>query len=245
MKDIIFFSTVDGVADVCPIITADQCLPKWASLAKERFVKEKSTRNDRFNHIYQCPGIFDLYNYGFVVTAWHDFIIKTEFGKAGFAWKIPHEEISLLMNGVDVIGTHQQQIAEFLPKRPTTIGQPIKINTPWHVIAPKGVKFIVLPIAYPDTFEFDSHIGILDPGVSSEINIQLNWNVKDGETLVKAGTPLMHMIPISEEKFNLICRDATEYDKKWIKKRNFLNNFTFKLKRNIIKEFYHKHFSGK
>jgi hypothetical protein len=62
--------------------------------------------------------------------------------------------------------------------------------------------------------------------------------------LIKAGTPLAHFIPISEEKFNLVCRDATENDKKWLRKRNFFNNFTFKLKRNLIKDFYHKHFNG-
>jgi hypothetical protein len=245
MKDIIFFSTVEGVADACPILPANQVTTKWASLAKEQYIKEKSHRNDRFSHLFQCPGIFDLYNYGYMVTAWHDFIIKTEYSKQGFAWKIPHEEISLLMNNVEVIGSHQQQISEMLPKRPSSINQTVKINTPWHVIAPKGIKFIVIPIAYPDTFEFDSHIGILDPSISSEINVQLNWNVKDGEVLVKAGTPLMHIIPISEQKFNLICRDATEKDKSWIRKRNFFNNFTFKLKRNIVKDFYYKHFGEK
>jgi hypothetical protein len=244
MKDIIFFSSIEGVADACPVLLANQTIPKWANLAKDNYINDKKDRKDRFNHIFQCPGIFDLYNYGFVVTAWHDFIIKTEYNKEGFAWKIPNEEISLLMGSVSVIGTHQQGISDIIPKRPTALNQIIKINTPWHVIAPKGIKFISIPIAYPDTFEFDSHIGILDPGTSSEINIQLNWNVKDGETLIKAGTPLAHFIPISEEKFNLVCRDATENDKKWLRKRNFFNNFTFKLKRNLIKDFYHKHFNG-
>lgn len=137
---------------------------------------------------------------------------------------------------------HQKSITDMLPKKPSSINQIVKLNTPWHVIAPKGIKFLILPIAYPDSFEFDSCIGILDPGISSEINVQLNWNIKDGETLIKAGTPLMHIIPISEDKFQINCRDATSKDLKWLNKRNFLNNFTFRLKRNLIKDFYYKHF---
>jgi hypothetical protein len=244
MKDIIFFSTVEGVSDVCPITPAIKSLPVWTNVAKEKYIKEKNDSNERVSHLYQCPGIFDLYNYGYIVTAWHDFIIKTDQNKQGFAWTIPHSDLADLMKGIDIIGTHQQRISELIPSRPTSIKQVIKLNTPWHVIAPKGIKFIVLPIAYPDSFEFDSHIGILDPAVSSEINVQLNWNIKDGETLIKAGTPLAHLIPISEDKFNLICRDATDNDKRWLRKRNFFNNFTFKLKRNVIKEFYYKHFYG-
>jgi hypothetical protein len=244
MKDLIFFSSIDGVADVCPILPANQILPNWVSAVKENYVNEKKNRIDRVGHLYQCPGIFDLYNYGFIVPAWHDFTIKTEFNRDSFSWKIPNQELSVLMGNTNLIGTHQKSITDFLPRPPTSINQIVKINTPWHAVAPKGIKFLVLPIAYPDSFEFNSHIGILDPAVSSEINIQLNWNIKDGEILVKAGTPLAHIIPLSNEKFNIICRNATEKDFKWLNKRNFLNNFTFKLKRNLIKDFYYKHFGG-
>lgn len=242
MKTITFFSTVYGVADVCPIVPANKALPNWIHAVKENYLKEKLNMSERSGHLYQCPGIFDLYNYGFIVSAWHDFTIKTEFNKDGFAWKIPNQDLADLMGSTNIIGMHQLSISDMIPKKPSAIRNIVKLNTPWHVIAPKGVKFLVLPIAYPDSFEFESHIGILDPGVSSEINVQLNWNIRDGETLIKAGTPLMHLIPISEEKFEIECRDATDNDLKWLNKRKFLNNFTFKLKRNLVKDFYYKHF---
>ncbi len=244
MKTITFFSTIDGVADVCPIVHANESLPNWVSKVKNQYLEEKKNTSDRSSHLYQCPGIFDLYNYGFIVPAWHDFIIRTEINKDGFGWKIPNQGLAELMGSTNIIGMHQKSITDMLPRKPTAINQIVKLNTPWHVIAPKGVKFLILPIAYPDSFEFESCTGILDPGISSEINVQLNWNIKDGETLIKAGTPLMHIIPISEEKFQVSCRDATSSDLKWLNKRNFLNNFTFKLKRNLVKDFYYKHFGG-
>jgi hypothetical protein len=118
----------------------------------------------------------------------------------------------------------------------------VKINTPWNIIAPKGVKFLMMPITYPDSHEFENAIGILDPGISCEINFQLWWNVKDGETLLKAGTPMVHLIPLSPELYDVVCRDMTEHDKTWINKQKYLQNFSFRPKRNLIKEFYYKHF---
>jgi hypothetical protein len=60
MKDIIFFSTVEGVSDVCPIVPALKSLPVWTNVAKEKYIKEKNDSNERVSHLYQCPGIFDL-----------------------------------------------------------------------------------------------------------------------------------------------------------------------------------------
>lgn len=243
MKKIEFFSTVDGLADACPIIKASEYRPAWMSLAREEYIKMKKQRNDRFSHVYQCPGIFDLYNHGFIVTLWHDVIIKTNGDDKGFAWIIPASDLTELNEKKTLITTHDNSIGKFIPVRPGSIPQVVKFNTPWHVVAPKGVKFLMMPIAYPDSFEFESTVGILDPGISSELNIQVNWNIKYGERTLKAGTPLAHLIPLSEESFDMECRTATELDLRWLKRRNFLNNFTFKPKRNMIKDFYYKHFS--
>jgi hypothetical protein len=97
----------------------------------------------------------------------------------------------------------------------------------------------MMPITYPDSHEFENAIGILDPGVSCEINFQLWWNIKDGETLLKAGTPMVHLIPLSPELYDVVCRDMTEHDKTWINKRKYLQHFSFRPKRNLIKEFYY------
>ena len=142
----------------------------------------------------------------------------------------------------NIIDTHSDNITKFIPKRKGTIDNIVKINTPYHVIAPKGVKFLCMPIPYPDSFDYESTTGILDPAESSEINIQLNWNVEDGDTLIKAGTPLMYMLPISEEKFEMTCRDATEKEIMWMKKRRYFNSFSFSPVRNKVKELYEKYF---
>jgi hypothetical protein len=242
MRSIEFFSTVHGLADACPIIPAKEYTSKWMSSARQDYITEMKKNSGKFNHIYQCPGIFDMFNHGYIIPMWHDVIIKTDGDSKNFAWMLPSGDIQDLMGEVNIIGKHVPGLADLIPKRPWSLDAIIKLNTPWQIVAPKGVKFIMLPIAYPDTFEFEATVGILDPGVSSEVNVQMWWNLKKGEHLIKAGTPLAHLIPLSEEKFELVCRDMTEHDKLWMKKRLFFNNFTFKLKRNSIKEFYYKHF---
>lgn len=241
MRTIEFYSTIPGVEEVCPIIEAKDFSPKWVAKAKAEYIEKLKQGDQRFYHIFQCPGIFDLFKTGYIVPMWHDIIIQTNKNKEAFNWIVPTADLPELTE-IPLVGTHHHSLTEVLPTRPYSIKPIVKINTPWRVIAPRGVKFLTIPIAYPDSFEFDQSIGILDPGVNSEINAQLYWNLLDGEYTIKAGTPLMHLIPLSDEKFNFVCRAITNKDKGWLSKLKYLENFTFVKRRNLIKDLYYKHF---
>ena len=56
--------------------------------------------------------------------------------------------------------------------------------------------------------------------------------------MLKAGTPMCQLIPLSSEKFDLEVRDATDADKEWLQKRLYVNNHTFVVKRPAIKAAY-------
>lgn len=236
MKNIEFFSMIDGVAESFPIKKTQEVLPKWVYNAKADYMK--SDKKDM--HLYKCPGIFDMFTTGYVVTNWLDIEIKTN--DVGFSVTIPDPTIQELL-GKDIVQSQNHDgIAKFIPKRPWSVKSILKINTPWHVIVPKNVKLLMIPLPYPDTFEFESCIGMLDPSISSEINIQGYWNVVNNSHILKAGTPLCHLIPITEENLNLIVRDKNEKDNFWLKKRKYLNYFSFILNRQKVKESYVGHF---
>ena len=76
-------------------------------------------------------------------------------------------------------------------------------------------------------------------------NVQAYYNIPKGEYLLKAGTPLAQIIPLSEEKFELVVRDKNKSDDLWLKKKRFIMNFTFKIRRNLVQDIYNKHFGGK
>jgi hypothetical protein len=181
---------------------------------------------------------------GFVVTAWHDTDIESTPDKMTIT--IPDVGLNELLDkrGNTTQIQTAQGVAKYIPKRPWSQKSILKINTPWHVLAPRGVKFMFIPLPYTDQFEFESTIGILDPGISSEVNVQGYWNVGFGKHTIKAGTPLCQIIPITEKSYSMVCRDANKKDELWLKKRKFLDNFSFVLQRNKLKDAYHKHVGG-
>lgn len=242
MKKIEFYSKVPGLPDMFPIVAAKDALPKWTKAARDSYIKKKEQTAGRINHIYQCPGIFDLFNHGYVIPMWHDVVITTNGNPDEFTWTIPSTDLTEFDQETSIIENQTNGFGSVLPIKPWSLNTLIKVNTPWNVVAPRGVKFLVIPIAYPDSFEFESSIGILDPGYSNEINIQLYYNVHKGDVLIKAGTPLAHIIPLSEQNFELVCREINSIDKLWLAKRKYFNSATFAIKRNIIKDSYYKHF---
>lgn len=236
-----FFSTIDGVADACPIVSAKDYKPNWMHRARTDYKEKIKKAEGRLDHIYQCPGIFDLAKTGYVITMWHDVIIETN-GTNDFKWTIPTSDIIDLADGKDIISRQVTGLETLMPVKPWASSALLKINTPWHVVAPKGVKFLMIPYPYPESFELESSIGILDPSISSEINVQAFWNVPNGKVTLKAGTPLAQLVPITEQSLELEVRNATEKDLRWIKKNKYLMNHTFTMKRNMIKDLYYKYF---
>ena len=239
-----FFSTIDGLAEAVPIIPAKQYKPAWMTKARDDFKKKLSDADGRMPHIYQCPGIFDLAKTGYIIPMWHDVLIETD-GTGNYNWSVPTSDVIDLANGREIISSQENGVETLMPIKPWTCGPLLKINTPWHVIAPRGVKFLIIPIPYPESFELESSSGVLDPSVSSEINIQSYCSVPKGKFVIKAGQPLAQMIPLSEKIFDLEVRNATEKDLKWVTKYRFLMNHTFKPKRTLVKDIYHKYFGNK
>ena len=241
-KTIDFISAVEGLAEVHPVVSAIKMMPSWAKEARKDFAKDKPPI-----HLAKCPGIFDMYRYGYVIPQWCDIAIEKQGDK--FRWTC-QEHIKRLprvdhATELPIVTNHSyDNIAKFLPRRNHSIANIIKIDTPWAVVAPPGVKFLTLPFPYSDFQEFDACPGILDPGISTEVNIQMDWNVKDKDYLLKAGTPMQILVPITEKNYKMRCRDATEHDKKWFRKKNFLAHHKINVDRHIMKEAYSKFWNG-
>jgi hypothetical protein len=201
-------------------------------------------QNKRDPTIIRCPGVVDVLTTGYVITAWHDIEVATEAQRINVT--IPDEKLTAMLGKDSVQIQTPEGIAKHIPKRPWSQKAILKINTPWNVIAPNGVKFMMIPLPYTESFEFESNIGILDPGYSTELNVQGYINAPVGATmLIKAGTPLAQLVPMSSEQYEFVCRDMTESDNKWNAKRTFLNNFSFIFQRNTVKDAYEKHNRGK
>jgi hypothetical protein len=247
-RKITFFTTVPGVEDVYPIIRASEYKPGWISHARESYFKRKEeaeSKGERFNHVYRCPGIFDIMNQGFIMTLPWDVQVETNGDGESFGWSIPSSDLSNILKSKVVDGHMAHLIADPIPKKIGALKSLVKFNSPWHVVAPPGVKLLIVPIPYPDEQIFEHATGILDPGYSTELNPQGYWRLLQGKHTLKAGTPVMQIIPLSEEEFNLEVKSADEKEIEWTKKRSYFFNLSFVFKRSLMKAQYFKHFFGK
>ena len=251
-----FFHHKPNIIENFPIIEYKDLKLQWVKKAREDF-QNRAKKGDNnipgFTHLSRCPGIFELFKYGYVITLHEDIKIMPKKGE-GFEWMSsssfhsgPGPDNVIIEGQFDSIG--QQQLNSFvhlIPRPPWTNDFIMKISTGWHVIAPKCLKFLVLPIAYPDTFDFTSTMGVLDPSMATQINFQMYWNATEPETIIRAGTPLGHLIPLSEKKYQMVQRIANQQDRDWVNKFNSARRSSFwpmKMHNKII-DMYNKHWHG-
>lgn len=246
MKNIEFFTTISGVEDTYPIIESCKFRPSWVALAKEQYkqkIKAFEDHGQRLFHIYNCPGIFDIMQTGYIICCPWDITIQTTGDYKSFLWNVPSNDINILNSNQPVVGGHfPDDIAEFLPKKHGCMHTIIRISTPWHVVSPPNVKFIIHPIPYSDDDIFEQTLGILDPSISTRLNAQLYWKNIQGSYTIKAGTPLFQIIPLSSEKFTFSIKYASEKQFQWLTKKQYFFNMSFFSKDHILKKLYLKHF---
>ena len=216
-----FFNGEPSITENFPIIESKDLKLKWVKGVREDFqkcVKKGESNIPSWTHLSRCPGIFDLFKDGYVILLHKDIIIKPK--EEDFEFIVANDTLHSPF-GI----THQS--TELIAKPPWAANFIIKINTGWHVIAPKSVKFLMLPIAYPDTFDFTATAGVLDPAISTEVNFQLFWNATETETLIQAGTPMVQLIPLTEKKYQWVQRIMNQQDRDWVEKLNTAYGSTF------------------
>ena len=223
-----FFHSEASIIENFPIIESRDLKLNWAKRARQDFqdnIKSHADKKPHFSHLTRCPGIFELFKHGYIIPLHKDIIIKS---------KGERHECTFVKTGDPSFGLSAQTSSsesdiQLVPIPPWAIDRIFKITTGWHIIAPKGVRFLMLPIAYPDTFDFTCTTGILDPSLSTQLNFQIFLNRSEDEesTVILAGTPLGHLIPLSEKKYELVQRNMNQEDRAWIEKFTSANAATF------------------
>jgi len=180
-----------------------------------------------------------FFKIGFIIRSWCDIEIHSNDSLEGF---VASQDLEDLLGKPVLQIQSGDGLGKLLPKRPWSNKDILKINTPWHIKS--NLKFLMIPLPYSDEFGLESTIGILDPSISSEINIQAYINGR-GILKIKAGDPICQLIPLSEKNEIIKVRDANKNDLEYIEKRKYINNFGFRLNRNFIKNLYKKFISPK
>jgi hypothetical protein len=206
-----FFSMMPNLTKLAPIVPAGQFKPSWFAKAQDEFsdlTKDTSYGKNSITHTAKCPGIFNLIRYGYILTTWQDIVITTNGDKHTFEWRSPIDQSKYDSPAVSFM--HKEQLSDYMGGWDDSLSCVIKFNTPWRVIVPKGYYLLEGPLPYTDEKRFTTMPGFFsrEYGVA-ELNIQLKWHVLEGETLIKAGTPIAHYMLLPKDQPKLSVMDAT------------------------------------
>jgi hypothetical protein len=199
-----FYSLEPAVADLYPIITAHSLKRSW----QEPEVRKRKCPISGMMSSSNCPGITNIANAGYVLTAPADFIITTNGDGVSFQWEVPYMfKFSDTIKGY--IDKHDYKQTEPLLDNPgTTLKEIVKVETPWRIKSSDDVVFLQIPVSYNNEKRFSAATGIIDPKYAHVLNVQLFWHVMEGETFIKAGTPLVQYVPMSRKYLNLNMFDT-------------------------------------
>ena len=221
-----FYSLESGVATLYPIVKS--------STVKRRFMEEEQIGDmPETLSSKNCPGIKKIISTGWIVTAPADFTVNTVGDGVTFEWNEPYR-FTKITPGMDsyVSGHTRSQTEPLLDDPNDTLKTVIKIETPWRIEASDDVVFLLMPVTYNNESRFTAATGILDPKYGHLINIQLFWKVLSGRTLIRAGTPLCQIIPVSRKALSSSFYDVTidvadETDKQKEREFNYASNCAF------------------
>lgn len=218
-----FYSLEPGVLDLFPIVSA--------STVKRKFMEDDQVGDmPETLSSKNCPGIRKVISSGWIVPAPADFIIQTNGDGVSMEWKEPYR-FSKISPGRDayVSGHTRSQVEPLLDNPDTTLKTVVKLETPWRFEASDDIMLLQLPVTYNNENRFTAATGFLDARYGHTLNVQLFWNALNEKTLVRAGTPLCQLIPISKKflslaNYNVSIDNATERDKEKEQAFNYAAN---------------------
>lgn len=181
-----------------------------------------------------CPGMHDFARLGYIIPAWTQINIKAN--KAGCV-----AQIGTIGEDSAKRATPLKQPAPMAPDITDGLfelqdGIPISVwncPAPWKVFGHTNVSTLILPAWFHSSFLDDLHIypGVVDYRGFNTINFIFSPKRKC-EVIIKAGEPLLHVIPLITDKTIVASYSgATQVQKdyvkviKWFHETNFYRRF--------------------
>ena len=157
--------------------------------------KKAQEQNSRTEKFQQCPGMIEYKNMGYIVPAWDDIYIKASSnGIISLLGSMSKKRKSMFKQPSKM---SPEMVKGIFKPLDNVIEQPLHFGAPWsiHVTDPK-ICALLLPPFYHATWIDDLYMypGIVNYGKFTTINF-ICAAKREGEFLIKAGEPLIHVIP--------------------------------------------------
>lgn len=247
---ITFMSFIPHLEDMYPIYSASEATFPWISESyaegQPRLKDYSSTRQNGITA--KCSGIVGLSQRGWIVSSWCDIVIETTGDGETFKSRsaLPPESFSHLPKGANgaPLGFFPPSVYGSLPSTglpANTLKTLIKFHLPWTFRITPGWGLLTLPLEYTPEHRFSAAIGVINPRISQQLNPVLYWHVMKGQTLIKAGTPLMRIVPIPlTNKWNTIIRPATQDERNFYDSQRLFASAHYHRPHGLLGRFFDK-----
>lgn len=194
MFDVKFSDMTGSVYNIHPI--------QRAAFLDGAHKKEQLERHGKETFV-DCPGMFDYKNTGWILPAWDEFkIYSSEHATMAYTGNESRK------SNLTMPSAMSKDITDGIPKShsgcPVKRLQPLHFSSPWRIDTEKEISLLLLPpvyhsdivnemLIYPGIVDFNSRFGTINVIMSPK---------REGTFVIKAGTPLLHIIPIEKREYN-------------------------------------------
>jgi len=203
-----------------PIVRAGKTFPDWYKelpTSKTEFVIEENTGNHIIKknlNLKNCQAVLELYKKGIVIESWCD--IRMEMNAENLTpyywWSGREKAIEFHRReqiGNGFINYHH-----------------MKLLSPWHFVEKTGIKFIWIGAEWAlDKFNFKILPGVISFYTNMATNVNIMYPYETKEFFINIGIPLVHIIPLSENKLKFKNHLISEQDFKNMKIHNNIASF--------------------
>lgn len=216
-----FYTTDETVFNSAKPQRASRFVPSWVHALPTKLLREDGITPN--STVRNCPGLMDLYQSGFIVPLWSDVNIKME--DSGYQYQFADQR--------STIETHSATQFSTSPFAETHIN--LKFINPWWIFSDSAVKLLYIAPTWNDMGSEDM---LLVPGIMSPNKCLLPLNVnflakkKSSFYELEFGSPLVHIVPLSEKPIVLKHELVTQEEiKSLLARRPMFNMFSHRFRR--------------
>ena len=200
-----------------PIESANNFIPEWFKNTPKEVDERPISKNGpkvKVNNIRRCAGIIDYYSKSnFIIPLWSD--MRLELSPENYKFVFADEKSTLVHHDKEMRGSL------LLPDY-----EHFKILSPWRLQEKTGIQWHV---SNPYYNNINSNI-IIPPGIVNykyQMATEINFFVKHPSNVeiidLEAGTPLSHLVPITEKEIDLRVHLLSEAE--WTHRSNWIFSF--------------------
>ncbi len=191
------------------IIESKSYKRNWIKKSLEIFNNKMLEKNqNKVAGFHKCLGFADICNEGLIIKTTDEFAIETTNNEDDIKIHLRKGIVEVSSDGGVVYTGYNQPDLLFMDKNTgSNYSTPwganpnvIKMTKKWYIDTPKDIQYLIIPVPYSDDKRFMACSGIQDPMKSRDLTLFFWWFPKNAYEVVKAGTPIAQIIPISKKK---------------------------------------------